>query len=96
MDPREPGRKLGVTPEAIEMGEGADPSLLDHVLGLGIVLDHAAGHTEETAVMPLHDKPDRGLVPASRQIDQSSIVQAVQRRRRNRRDPHGQAPVSPH
>src|SRR6185295_19759482 len=42
-DPRQPGREAGSEGELAEVGEGADPGLLRHVLGLRVVTYDRAG-----------------------------------------------------
>ena len=49
--------------------------LLHHVLGLGIVVDHAARDAEQALVAALHEVAERLAVAALRQTHQCSIVQ---------------------
>jgi hypothetical protein len=50
-DARQPGRQAGLAAKLLEMRKRADIGLLHHVLGLGIVAQHAAGDPVEPAVI---------------------------------------------
>ena len=57
-------------PEAVEMSKGADIGFLHHILGFAVVAQDAAREAVKPAVVGLHDLAERGLVTASRAIDQ--------------------------
>ena len=61
------------------MCEGADVSLLHHVLGLAVVAQDAAGKPVEPAVIGLHDGANRGLVTGQRPADQVEVTGVVRR-----------------
>ena len=65
-DPRQPGRQAGIAAKLAKMREGADIGLLDHVLGLAVVAQDAAGEPVEPAVVGLDDRANRRLVAGQR------------------------------
>ncbi len=85
-DAGEPSGQLRIAPEAVEMRKGADVCLLNHVLRLGIILQDAAGHAVEPAIVPLHDEPDGSPPDVAGQGDQRPVVEVVQAVARPLRD----------
>ncbi len=61
------------------MGEGADIGVLDHVLGLAVVAQDAAGEAEQPAIVGLHDGADRGLVTGQRALHEVGVARADRR-----------------
>ena len=73
-DPRQPGRKAGIAAKAFQMREGANVSLLHHILGLAVVAQDAAGEAIEPAVVSLHDGADGGFVAGQRPPHQFGVA----------------------
>jgi hypothetical protein len=58
----QPGQQAGFGAEAADRREGAHIGFLQHILRLGVVLDHAAGDAEQALVVALHHRPERAVV----------------------------------
>src|ERR1700716_2398840 len=51
----QPSRQAGIAAKVLQMREGADIGLLDHILGFAVVAQDAAGDPVEPTIIPLHD-----------------------------------------
>src|SRR5206468_3325355 len=63
-DARQPGREARFALEAVEMGEGADIALLNHLLGLALVIQNAAREAVEPPVVEAHQRRKRRRLAA--------------------------------
>jgi hypothetical protein len=62
---------------AVEIAEGANVGLLQHVFSLAIISHDAACDTVEPAVLLLDNLPDRRSVLPARAFDELSLVRCV-------------------
>jgi hypothetical protein len=60
------------------MGKGAKVGFLNHVLRLCVIMEDAARHTEEAAVVALHDDLNCNSIPASGALYQRLIIECLQ------------------
>ena len=74
-DGGEPGQQAGLATEGIQLAVRAQVGLLQRVLGLGILAQHAAGDAEQSLVAALHDVAERALLTTTHQGHQRGIVQ---------------------
>jgi hypothetical protein len=62
------------------MGKGTKIGLLNRIFGLGIVAENAAYDPVELPVVALHDQAEGCPVLSPGPLDQSHVIQVVQRR----------------
>ena len=95
-DPGEPGQHRGVAAESVQVLEGIDIGGLHHVLGFGVVVDHAARDPEQ-ALVAAPDDLQEGLAPAATgQFHQRGFAQFVEIDVRRRPDPRHRGSSRPH
>jgi hypothetical protein len=73
-DPGQPGQQGCVTAERGQLLERVHVGFLHHVLGFGIVIDHAACHAEKTLVAAPHDVAEGVAVAALHRTHQCRVV----------------------
>jgi hypothetical protein len=69
-DARQPRRKCRFAAELGQRGEGMQVSLLQHVLGIGVITHNTARHAIKAPVVLLDDGADGGLVLAHGPADE--------------------------
>src|SRR6476660_1936491 len=74
-DARDPCAEGSIPAKHIETGKGADISLLHHVLGFSVIAQDAPRNAEQTAIISLCDRSNRGFVASSRQTHQIRIAE---------------------
>src|ERR1700716_3854819 len=70
----QPSRQAGLTAKILQMREGADIGLLDHILGFAVVAQDAAGDPVEPTIIPLHDSTERRAVAGERAAHELRIL----------------------
>src|SRR5262249_56503878 len=74
-DARDPCAEGRIATEHVEAREGADISLLHHVLGFRVVAEDASCNAEQAAIVSLGKSANRGFVAPSCQTDQTLIAE---------------------
>ena len=73
-DAGKPSAQSGFTTESVEIAEGADVGLLQHVFGVAIISYDAACDTVEPSVLPLDNQPDRRAVVLAGAFNELGLV----------------------
>jgi hypothetical protein len=73
-DPREPGGKLGVTSECLDVEVRLQVGLLQRIFSLGIVLQNGAGYSEQAAVISPHHDLERRVIGGTYSAREGSVV----------------------
>ncbi len=76
--------RLEIAAKSAEMGKGFDIRFLDHIFGIAVIPQNAAGNPVQSAIVPLHDGAKRRVVTGERAPNEFGIVGRAGNTRRSR------------